>query len=104
MNQSTFVALERFELSQAEPESDVLPLHHKAIFIVLSSGVVLFPFDGAKVGVIFELCKFSSKFFFKKSKKIPIRDKILHSPAPIQLQCSDLGAESSEKHHGRQLC
>ena len=25
------VALERFELSQAEPESDVLPLHHKAI-------------------------------------------------------------------------
>lgn len=26
------VALERFELSQAEPESDVLPLHHKALF------------------------------------------------------------------------
>lgn len=27
-----FVALEGFEPSQAEPESDVLPLHHKAIF------------------------------------------------------------------------
>ncbi|WP_290391919.1 hypothetical protein, partial [uncultured Duncaniella sp.] len=54
--------------SQAEPESDVLPLHHKAIFIVLSSGVALFPFDGAKVGVIFELCKFFQSFF-QKSKK-----------------------------------
>lgn len=30
-----FVALERFELPQAEPESDVLPLHHKAICFVL---------------------------------------------------------------------
>lgn len=30
------VALERFELPQAEPESDVLPLHHKAIFYVLT--------------------------------------------------------------------
>ena len=28
---SFFVALEGFEPSQAEPESDVLPLHHKAI-------------------------------------------------------------------------
>jgi hypothetical protein len=36
----------------------------------LSSGVVLFPFDGAKVGVIFELCKYFSKFFFKKVKNI----------------------------------
>lgn len=26
-----FVALEGFEPPQAEPESDVLPLHHKAI-------------------------------------------------------------------------
>ena len=26
-----FVALEGFEPSQAEPESDVLPLHHKAV-------------------------------------------------------------------------
>ena len=26
------VALERLELSQTEPESGVLPLHHKAIF------------------------------------------------------------------------
>ena len=31
------VALERFELSQAEPESDVLPLHHKAIQLIQSS-------------------------------------------------------------------
>lgn len=29
------VALEGFEPSQAEPESDVLPLHHKAIIIGL---------------------------------------------------------------------
>ncbi len=31
-NPLSFVALEGFEPSQAEPESDVLPLHHKAIF------------------------------------------------------------------------
>ncbi len=30
---SPLVALEGFEPSQAEPESDVLPLHHKARFI-----------------------------------------------------------------------
>ncbi len=34
-NELHFVALERFELPQAEPESDVLPLHHKAICFAL---------------------------------------------------------------------
>ncbi len=29
-----YVALEGFEPSQAEPESDVLPLHHKAIYLL----------------------------------------------------------------------
>ena len=29
----SFVALEGFEPSQAEPESDVLPLHHKAVVL-----------------------------------------------------------------------
>ena len=35
------VALERFELPQAEPESDVLPLHHKAIFYVLTIAALM---------------------------------------------------------------
>ena len=69
MNQSTFVALERFELSQAEPESDVLPLHHKAIFqFVINSGghrYDHFVFDVAKVGSFSELCKFFGRKFSK---------------------------------------
>lgn len=43
---SVFVALEGFEPSQAEPESDVLPLHHKARCHVF--------FDVAKVRTFFE--------------------------------------------------
>lgn len=35
-----FVALEGFEPSQAEPESDVLPLHHKAILIVANLDII----------------------------------------------------------------
>lgn len=35
---SPLVALEGFEPSQAEPESDVLPLHHKAIQNVILIG------------------------------------------------------------------
>ena len=39
---STFiVALEGFEPSQAEPESDVLPLHHKAIPNIVKEGLLL---------------------------------------------------------------
>lgn len=34
------VALEGFEPSQAEPESDVLPLHHKAIGVVITTAKV----------------------------------------------------------------
>ena len=38
------VALERLELSQTEPESGVLPLHHKAIFFRdFSLSLGLFP-------------------------------------------------------------
>ena len=32
MRLTALVALEGFEPSQAEPESEVLPLHHRAIF------------------------------------------------------------------------
>lgn len=49
------VALERFELSQAEPESDVLPLHHKAMS--------LFRFDIAKVLLFLISAKFFRAFF-----------------------------------------
>lgn len=35
------VALEGFEPSQAEPESDVLPLHHKAGFFAVFTGANL---------------------------------------------------------------
>lgn len=38
---SICVALEGFEPSQAEPESDVLPLHHKAIFVKLKSLILV---------------------------------------------------------------
>ena len=67
------VALERFELSQAEPESDVLPLHHKAISVVLTrvsaTEVLSFCFDVAKVGSFSEPCKFLYDFFEKNLKK-----------------------------------
>ena len=53
-----FVALEGFEPSQAEPESDVLPLHHKAGWLGL------FPFCECKVTTIFLLCQIFFKLFF----------------------------------------
>ncbi|MDE5727049.1 MAG: hypothetical protein K2H94_02845, partial [Duncaniella sp.] len=52
-----------FEPSQAEPESDVLPLHHKAILSVKRG---CFRFDVAKVGTFSEPTKFFSSFFSKK--------------------------------------
>lgn len=67
---AAIVALEGFEPSQAEPESDVLPLHHKAI-----CGRAYRPFASAKLGTIFGLCKFSAKFFTKK---------ILGAPAGLE--------------------
>lgn len=54
-NELHFVALERFELPQAEPESDVLPLHHKAI--LLGKKLVLC-FCAAKLLRFFKPCKF----------------------------------------------
>ena len=55
MEAPLFVALERFELPQAEPESDVLPLHHKAI--LLGKKLVLC-FCAARLLRFFKPCKF----------------------------------------------
>lgn len=48
------VALEGFEPSQAEPESDVLPLHHKAIQNV--------NFSAARLPYLFYVCKGTTFF------------------------------------------
>ena len=64
-NQLRFLLLEGFEPPQAEPESDVLPLHHKAIYCLterLISIKALFPFASAKLPRIFELCNSSRSF------------------------------------------
>ena len=58
----------------------------RQFFIVLSPGVALFPFDSAKVGVIFELCKFFQSFFQKKWKKFSFWCfKAMISPASIMI-------------------
>ena len=58
-----FVALEGFEPSQAEPESDVLPLHHWTIFDVnLTSTLV---FDVAKLDIFFDVAKFCTIYLLK---------------------------------------
>ena len=51
-----FVALEGFEPSQAEPESYVLPLHHKAINVRCS-------FTATKVGIFFISANFFGIYF-----------------------------------------
>ncbi len=56
MTQLFFVALEGFEPSQAEPESDVLPLHHKAGW---------FCFTVQRYGVFLNLQIFLIKIFIK---------------------------------------
>ena len=62
--------MEGFEPSQAEPESDVLPLHHKAMFDVnLSGSLAVFVITGAKVKTFFELQKFFEDFFVRIVKK-----------------------------------
>ncbi len=60
-NRSRFVALERFELSQAEPESDVLPLHHKAMY----GGII--PFLRCKVTMFFWTVQIFSEQFIRKT-------------------------------------
>ena len=63
------VALEGFEPSQAEPESDVLPLHHKAIlietklFLVRLSCRCFRLISGAKLCVFFDTAKYFGIFF-----------------------------------------
>ena len=52
MRLTALVALEGFEPSQAEPESEVLPLHHRAIF------------STAKVQIYFYLFLLSRRFLF----------------------------------------
>ena len=65
-----FVALERLELSQTEPESGVLPLHHKAIFNLSFLLVNLCSlFDDAKLVIIFEPTKFFRQKISKNFKK-----------------------------------
>ena len=70
------VALEGFEPSQAEPESDVLPLHHKAISICRKANLNLFlsfsatfvawgcsRFAIAKLGRFYQFSKYFRIFF-----------------------------------------
>ncbi len=62
-----FVALEGFEPPQAEPESDVLPLHHKAICGgKLLGSIVLFPVCGCKVRNFLGIVQIFLSFFLKK--------------------------------------
>ena len=59
-----FVALERLELSQTEPESGVLPLHHKAIL----EGIIVIiptPFHSANLSYFFYLTKTMPKNEFR---------------------------------------
>ncbi len=56
----SFVALEGFEPSQAEPESDVLPLHHKAVLLGVISLLRVQSYN-----VFFILQNFSTLFFKK---------------------------------------
>lgn len=53
MRLAALVALEGFEPSQAEPESEVLPLHHRAIF------------PTAKVQIYFHLFMLSRRFLLR---------------------------------------
>ena len=63
-NELHFVALERFELPQAEPESDVLPLHHKAICFAL--GRCPFAFALQSYGDFLNCANFFGVFLPKK--------------------------------------
>ena len=63
----SFVVLEGLEPSQAEPESDVLPLHHRTILKC-----------DAKVGIIFNSAKSCGCFFTKKCK---CRDFSISAPS-----------------------
>lgn len=58
-----FVALERFELPQAEPESDVLPLHHKAICFAF--GLTPFAFALQSYGDFLNCANFLTTFLEK---------------------------------------
>ncbi len=60
----SFVALEGFEPSQAEPESDVLPLHHKAVLLGVISLLRVQSYN-----VFFYSAKFFDTFFQKKFHK-----------------------------------
>lgn len=57
---SHFVVLEGFEPSQTEPESGVLPLHHRTIFICV-----------AKVIHFLEMASDKADFYFASRKFMP---------------------------------
>lgn len=57
---SHFVVLEGFEPSQTEPESGVLPLHHRTIFICV-----------AKVILFLEMASDKADFYFASHKFMP---------------------------------
>lgn len=68
-NELHFVALERFELPQAEPESDVLPLHHKAICFAL--GRCPFAFALQSYGDFLNCANFL-EFFCRKNLRLNV--------------------------------
>ena len=62
------VALEGLEPSLKVPETCVLPLHHKAMFLIVGRdsqwlSPLLFPFDTAKLVLFSDSTKFFSNFF-----------------------------------------
>ena len=71
---SPLVALEGFEPSLKVPETCVLPLHHKAIYLVIFVGEPLsFPFDDAKLQPFADMTKFFINFFEKNLMLFAIR-------------------------------
>ena len=59
-----FVVLEGFEPPQAEPESDVLPLHHKTILVGKTNRLGCFGFAIAKLRRNIVSCKYLRPFFY----------------------------------------
>lgn len=56
---SHFVVLEGFEPSQTEPESGVLPLHHRTIFICVAKVIHFLEMASDKADFYFALRDFS---------------------------------------------
>ena len=80
-----------FEPPQAEPESDVLPLHHKAICGgKLLGSIVLFPVCGCKVRYFLGIVQIFLPFFLKKNNGlIGLRWFIAGSPISKNVMAVD---------------